>query len=72
MKAPRLRACGRTFDGRTYRKRGDHLCKPRADHAIAFAQERAGDLRPHQRPAGQDLVHPRALAARRHRQTAVR
>ncbi|SMD27271.1 hypothetical protein [Kibdelosporangium aridum] len=30
-------------DGRTYRKRGDHLCKPRADHAIAFAQERAGE-----------------------------
>jgi phage terminase large subunit-like protein len=31
--------CGRTFDGRTCRKRGDHLCKPRADHAQAFAEE---------------------------------
>jgi phage terminase large subunit-like protein len=38
-KSPRLPVCGRTFDGRTCRKRGDHLCKPRADHAIAFAQE---------------------------------
>ncbi|GAA1292012.1 terminase large subunit [Saccharothrix xinjiangensis] len=31
--------CGRTFDGHTCRKRGDHLCKPRADHAQAFAEE---------------------------------
>src|SRR5688500_5061002 len=38
-KSPRLPVCGRTFDGRACRKRGDHLCKPRANHAIAFAQE---------------------------------
>ncbi|WP_440901639.1 terminase large subunit [Actinosynnema sp.] len=31
--------CGRTFDGRTCRKRGEHLCVPRADHAQAFAEE---------------------------------
>ncbi|ACU37171.1 terminase large subunit [Actinosynnema mirum] len=31
--------CGRTFDGRTCRKRGSHLCVPRADHAQAFAEE---------------------------------
>ncbi|NUT47336.1 MAG: terminase large subunit [Saccharothrix sp.] len=31
--------CGRTFDGHTCCKRGDHLCKPRADHAQAFAEE---------------------------------
>ncbi|WP_169735444.1 terminase large subunit [Actinokineospora inagensis] len=35
----RLPVCGRTFDGRTCRKRGTHLCKPRADHAQAFAEE---------------------------------
>jgi phage terminase large subunit-like protein len=34
-----LPVCGRTFDGRTCRKRGEHLCKPRADHAQAFAEE---------------------------------
>jgi phage terminase large subunit-like protein len=31
--------CGRTMDGRRCRKRGDHFCIPRADHAQAFAQE---------------------------------
>ncbi|MFF5093570.1 MULTISPECIES: terminase TerL endonuclease subunit [Actinosynnema] len=31
--------CGHTFDGRTCRKRGEHLCQPRADHAQAFAEE---------------------------------
>lgn len=35
----RLPVCGRVFDGHTCRKRGDHLCKPRADHAQAFAEE---------------------------------
>lgn len=31
--------CGRTFDGRNCRKRGEHFCIPRADHAQAFAEE---------------------------------
>jgi phage terminase large subunit-like protein len=35
----RLPVCGRTFDGRTCRKRGNHLCVQRADHAQAFAEE---------------------------------
>ncbi|GAA2658012.1 Phage terminase-like protein, large subunit, contains N-terminal HTH domain [Actinosynnema pretiosum] len=35
----RLPVCGHTFDGRTCRKRGEHLCQPRADHAQAFAEE---------------------------------
>jgi phage terminase large subunit-like protein len=38
-KAPRLPVCGWSFDGRTRRQRGDHLCKQRADHAQAFAEE---------------------------------
>lgn len=36
---PAFPVCGRMFDGTTCRKRGDHLCKPRAAHAVAFMQE---------------------------------
>ena len=36
---PRPPVCGRTLDGRACRKRGDHLCKPRADHVTAFFRE---------------------------------
>lgn len=35
----RLPVCGWTFDGRRCRKRGDHLCRPRAEHAQAFCEE---------------------------------
>lgn len=35
----RLPECGFTLDGRTCRKRGDHFCQPRANHAVAFCQE---------------------------------
>jgi phage terminase large subunit-like protein len=38
-KPPALPVCGRTFDGRTCRKRGTHFCAPRADHAVAFCHE---------------------------------
>lgn len=31
--------CGFTLDGKTCRKRGDHFCLPRAQHAVAFFQE---------------------------------
>ena len=31
--------CGRTFDGVTCTRRGDHRCKPRAEHAVAFFSE---------------------------------
>jgi phage terminase large subunit-like protein len=36
---PSLPVCGRVFDGQTCRLRGAHFCAPRADHAVAFAQE---------------------------------
>jgi phage terminase large subunit-like protein len=38
-RSPRLPVCGFTLDGRTCRKRGDHFCRPRAAHAVAFCQE---------------------------------
>lgn len=31
--------CGRTFDGETCRRRGEHVCQPRAAHALAFFGE---------------------------------
>lgn len=31
--------CGRAFDGTACRKRGDHHCRQRADHATAFFRE---------------------------------
>ncbi|MFE0021919.1 terminase large subunit [Amycolatopsis sp. NPDC059021] len=36
---PRLPECGFTLDGQTCRKRGDHRCRPRAAHAVAFCAE---------------------------------
>jgi phage terminase large subunit-like protein len=38
-RAPRLPECGYTLDGRGCRKRGDHLCEPRARHVRAFFEE---------------------------------
>jgi phage terminase large subunit-like protein len=35
----RFPPCGRTFDGETCRRRGEHLCAPRAAHALAFWSE---------------------------------
>ena len=35
----RFPPCGRVFDGETCRKRGEHLCAPRAAHAVAFFAE---------------------------------
>ncbi len=35
----RFPPCGRTFDGVTCMRRGEHLCKPRADHAVQFFRE---------------------------------
>lgn len=35
----KLPVCGWTHDGVSCRKRGDHHCKPRADHVIAFFSE---------------------------------
>jgi hypothetical protein len=37
--ALRMPECGRTFDGSVCRKRGDHFCTQRADHAQALAEE---------------------------------
>ncbi len=37
--APRDPVCGYTFDGQTCRKRGEHLCKGRADKVSAFFSE---------------------------------
>lgn len=31
--------CGRVFDGVLCRRRGEHLCQPRADHAVAYFRE---------------------------------
>lgn len=31
--------CGREFDGKTCRRRGDHHCKARVDHVLAFFRE---------------------------------
>ena len=36
---PKLPVCGWTHDGSSCRKRGDHHCKQRADHVIAFFTE---------------------------------
>jgi phage terminase large subunit-like protein len=36
---PRQPVCGYTFDGRTCRKRGEHLCAGRADHVSGFFRE---------------------------------
>src|SRR5690554_1748115 len=36
---PKLPVCGWTHDGSSCRKRGDHHCKPRADHVVAFFSE---------------------------------
>lgn len=63
---PRLPVCGYTLDGKTCRKRGDHLCKPRADKVSAFFREllvhtkgrwarRAFDLEPWQ---ADEIVRP--------------
>lgn len=35
----RFPPCGRTFDGQTCLRRGEHLCIPRADHACSFFRE---------------------------------
>jgi phage terminase large subunit-like protein len=35
----RFPPCGRVFDGELCRKRGEHLCAPRAAHAVAFFAE---------------------------------
>ena len=35
----RFPPCGRVFDGQECRKRGEHLCVPRADHAVSFFRE---------------------------------
>ena len=35
----RFPPCGRVFDGELCRKRGEHLCAPRARHAVAFFSE---------------------------------
>lgn len=35
----RFPVCGRTFDGDTCPKRGEHYCQPRADHVVAFFTE---------------------------------
>lgn len=32
----RFPTCGRVFDGETCTRRGEHLCVPRADHAVRF------------------------------------
>ena len=37
--SPKRPVCGWTFDGVSCRKRGDHHCKQRADHVIAFFSE---------------------------------
>lgn len=37
--SPKRPVCGWTHDGRTCRKRGDHFCPPRADHAQGFIEE---------------------------------
>jgi len=37
--APRLPECGYALDGRTCRKRGDHLCDPRANHVRGFIEQ---------------------------------
>ncbi|MFC0041017.1 terminase large subunit [Actinomadura rayongensis] len=40
MPAPRdPPTCGRTFDGKRCRKRGDHHCRQRAEHVVAFFHE---------------------------------
>ena len=36
---PKRPVCGYTLDGKTCRKRGEHLCKPRADKVSAFFRE---------------------------------
>ncbi|GAA4908111.1 terminase large subunit [Streptomonospora salina] len=35
----RFPVCGRTFDGDTCTKRGEHYCQQRADHVVAFFSE---------------------------------
>lgn len=35
----RFPPCGRVFDGQQCRRRGEHLCQPRAAHALAFFAE---------------------------------
>ena len=35
----RFPPCGRTFDGETCLRRGEHYCPPRGDHAVAFFAE---------------------------------
>jgi phage terminase large subunit-like protein len=35
----RFPPCGRTFDGQTCRRRGEHLCEPRIAHVVAFFTE---------------------------------
>lgn len=37
--SPKLPVCGWTHDDRTCKKRGDHMCLPRADHAQGFIEE---------------------------------
>jgi phage terminase large subunit-like protein len=42
MAAPdrrRFPPCGRVFDGETCARRGEHYCRPRADHAVQFFAE---------------------------------
>jgi phage terminase large subunit-like protein len=35
----RFPPCGRVFDGETCMRRGEHYCRPRADHAVQFFRE---------------------------------